>query len=1414
MRANSRPQQFTSEYLPNRIPAVNHPFAPKTSPLYATAAAALLLVCSASKAHCKALPQNNDVFHQSIQPILNEFCITCHSTEKQKGDLDLERFKSLDDIKRDPSVWEHALEQIRDKEMPPKDKPKPSAQQLELLTTWMQGTLDAVALGNAGDPGPVVLRRLSNMEYTYSVRDLTGVDSLDPAKEFPVDGAAGEGFTNAGAALVMSPSLLGKYLEAAKNIASHAVLTPDGIKFSEGTSSRDWTNEILESIRALYSVYSTDGTSADTVQQSVKMDTGTGGRMPLNRYLAAIQSKADGAGLSAKYLATLRVALSPGEPSPLFDALRSKYVAKTLTTDDIEPWQKSLWKLNSIGHLGKVGGPKSWMEPVSPLTASHEMLLKLNPPADGSDLTLYLSAGDAGDGNDQDFAIWDNARLVVPGRPDLRLRDLPSTLQHLSKRRVEVIDSTMKCLAAAHEADMSLEKTDPAKLALKHGVQADILTDWLNYLGLRSAGEAKLGPMLTKKMLNTPSYNFIKGWTGDAALSVLANSSDETVKIPGTMKPHSIATHPSPKLSSVIAWKSPVHGRVSITGSVQDVDTACGNGVTWSLQIRRGNTREPLAGGSSDGDKVIPLGTHENIRVQPGDAISVVVGAKKGDHRCDMTAVELVIKSETTEWNLSKELSPDILAANPHPDSHGNKAVWHLFGEPESESAVSTIPPGSLAALWRETKDPESRAEIAGRIQRLLQSEERLPSADNPNQALHKQLLALNGPLLGSGLRSAGSVSDDGTFAEYGISRELFGKHPNGQPIEPNALCVRAPSLIEVKIPGQLAQGAEFVVTGLLHAGSGPDASVQMQVLTTKPAQLGGLRNSAVNSRVESGAWTSSKTAVAFNAPIIVKDGSRARDRFEKDFEEFRRIFPAALCYTKIVPSDEVVTLTLFHREDEPLARLMLNDSEKEKLDSLWTELHYVSQDALTLVDAFEQIWQFSTQDGPDKPNGDKRLAPLREPIMHGAEAFRKLLLQTEPRHVDAALEFASRAWRRPITQKEEGSIRSLYKSFRKEDLPHAEAIRMLLARTLVAPSFLYRGESPGEGSQAAPVTPWELATRLSYFLWAGPPDAALLAAARNGSLSKPDVLVAHSTRMLKDARTRRLATEFGCQWLHVRDVASLDEKSERHFPTFTNIRADLQEEAVLFFMDFFAQNRSVLSLLDADHSFLNGALAEHYGLEPMSPEWRRVDDLRAKGRGGILGFGSTLAKQSGASRTSPILRGNWLSEVVLGEKLPRPPKGVPVLPEEAPQGLTERQLIEKHSSDAVCANCHRRIDPFGFALEGFDAIGRARTKDSTGLEINTLTTLPDGTKIEGLSGLREALLKNRSTDFERQFCRKLLGYALGRSVQLSDKPLINLMVAQLQTNEHRVGKVIELIVTSPQFREVRGKAHDSLAGK
>jgi hypothetical protein len=197
---------------------------------------------------------------------------------------------------------------------------------------------------------------------------------------------------------------------------------------------------------------------------------------------------------------------------------------------------------------------------------------------------------------------------------------------------------------------------------------------------------------------------------------------------------------------------------------------------------------------------------------------------------------------------------------------------------------------------------------------------------------------------------------------------------------------------------------------------------------------------------------------------------------------------------------------------------------------------------------------------------------------------------------------------------------------------------------------------------------------------------------------------------------------------------------------------------------------------------------------------------MREHGRGGILTQASILAKQSGASRTSGILRGAWLSEVILGEKLPKPPKDVPQLADAPPEGLTERQLIEKHSTVAQCAKCHVRIDPFGFALENFDAIGRFREQDIAGRAIDSNTRLKDGTSIAGLEGLRSYLLDVRKDDFIRQFNKKLLGYALGRGILLSDEPLLDEMQLALAKNDYRVSAAVEAIVLSPQFREIRGK--------
>jgi hypothetical protein len=554
------------------------------------------------------------------------------------------------------------------------------------------------------------------------------------------------------------------------------------------------------------------------------------------------------------------------------------------------------------------------------------------------------------------------------------------------------------------------------------------------------------------------------------------------------------------------------------------------------------------------------------------------------------------------------------------------------------------------------------------------------------------------------------------------------------------------------------------------------------------------------------GQWSSNNQVVSFAMPVVVNEGSAARKRVEATLDEFRQMFPASLCYTKIVPVDEVVTLTLFHREDNHLSRLILNEKQKARLDRMWSELRYVSRDSLTLVDAFEQIWQYATQDADPS-----KFEPLRKPIQDRAAAFRQLLVDSEPQHVKAVLEFADRAYRRPLTDAEKTLLSDLYRQLRQQELPHEDSIRLMLTRVLVSPAFLYRGEKPPPGRQAAPVGDYELASRLSYFLWSSMPDAELRAAAAAGKLRIPAGLQAQARRMLRDGRARRLSTEFGAAWLHLHDFDSFDEKSERHFPEFHDLRGPMYEETVRFFNDMFQNNGSVLGLLNANHTFLNEAMAKHYGIPGVTgADWRRVDGIQKYSRGGVISQASVLSKQSGASRTSPILRGNWIMEVLLGEKLPRPPKDVPELPvDEAAETLSVRELTERHTSDLRCSGCHARIDPFGYTLERFDAIGRLRDRDLGNRPINDRAKVKDGVELNGFEGLRDYLLTKGRDSFLRQFSRKLLGYSLGRAVQLSDEPFLQAMRERLQTEDYRVGVAIDMIVASRQFREIRGRDYE-----
>jgi hypothetical protein len=874
-------------------------------------------------------PDLSRSFTTEIHPLLNRYCTSCHDTETKKGELNLERFNSIQAAWNDAELWKHVADQVSLGEMPPAEKRQPTTAERQQLLTWIDRFLNEVAESRAGDPGPVLLRRLNNAEYTFTIRDLTGVPSLDPAKEFPADSAAGEGFMNTGNSLVMSPALLSKYLDAAKKITEHAVLLPDGFRFSEKTTRRDWAEEILADIRSLYARY-TDNSGSDKVNlQGIVFDTNEGGRLPIKRYLEATlaektrlaQDQFDAVArernLSAKYLRSLWDLLNKSEPSLLLSGIRARWSAAKPEdataiayelTQKIVNHQTNLWKFSSVGQIGKRGGPKAWMEPV-------------NPPAEKLGLT--------------------NAALT--------------------------------------------------------------------------------------------------------------------------------------------------------------------------------------------------------------------------------------------------------------------------------------------------------------------------------------------------------------------------------------------------------------------------------------PEQL------------------------------------------EAEFEEFRRWFPIALCYPKIVPVDEVITLTLAHREDHHLARLMLTADESARLDRLWREYDFVSQNALLLVDAFEQLWQYATQDADPTV-----FEPMRQPIAERAADFRKFSRDIEPKHLDVLLEFAARAYRRPLSSEEHHQLHALYQTLRAQEIPHEEAFRHTLARVFVAPSFLYKLEQTPAGKNSAPVSDHELATRLSHFLWSSTPDAELLSIAARGQLKNPDTLLQQTRRMLRDERAGRMATEFATAWLHLYDFESLDEKSARHFPEFADLRAPMFHETVAFFTDLIRNDRSVLNIFDSDYTFANESLAKHYGIPSITgPEFRRVDGVKKHSRGGVLTMAATLAKQSGASRTSPILRGTWISEVLLGEKLPKPPKGVPPLPEdEAGESLTVRQLVEKHTSDPRCANCHTRIDGYGFAMEHFDAIGRARTADLAGRPIDARAKLFDGTEVSSADDLRNYLLHKKRDAVLQQFCRKLLGYALGRATILSDRPLIASMQRALQQNEFRFSAAVEEIVKSKQFREIRGRDH------
>ncbi len=850
--------------------------------------------------------------------------------------------------------------------------------------------------------------------------------------------------------------------------------------------------------------------------------------MPATRRLLMSPAR----GLNAKYLASLWNLLHADDESQLVAAIRKRWrTAKVedagALTAEIARWQQALVNFQSVGHM------KSWMHPVDPLVGRQEVRVKISQPANGNEVTLYLAAGTAADGSESDLVVWESPRLVAPGRPDLLLRDVRSVAHILAGHRERFFKATAQALVAVDEVVRSNDEANVSELARKHKVDDDVLTAWLNYLGVGVVGELKL-EHLTGRIESSAGYEFAKGWGSNATPNLVANSSDQHVRIPGNLKPHGVVVHPSPTLYVAAGWQSPITDTIKIAGQVTHAHPECGNGVTWTLELMRGRTRQTLANGVAAGGKPVDFGPIENLAVRTGDLVSLLIGPRDGNHSCDLTDIELTLASIDGQkaWSLAEDVSGDVLAGNPHADRQGNAGVWHFYTRAvQGGDTGATIPAGSLLARWQAAASIAEKQTLAEQVQTLLTGG---PPAepDHPDAQLYRQLTSLGGPLFAEALAesvastSAAPLAADATF---GLDPRKFGHRDDGSAIEPASLSMRAPDVLEIKLPADLVADSEFIATAVIDPTTAANGAVQVVASLTKPEDLDSLRP---------------------DAPVLAADGTPARKRFEQAFADFREWFPRALCYVQIVPVDEVITLTLFHREDEPLQRLMLSDEERTQLDRLWTELHFVSQDAFMRVDAFQQLLEYASQD-----SDPGLFEQYRKPIYDRAAAYRQELIDAEPRQLEKLIEFAAQAYRRPLSEQETAEFRALYKELREEELPHDEAFRFLMARVFVSPAFLYRLEQAAPGTEPGPVSDWELASRLSYFLWSSLPDESLRAAAAAGNLSEPEVLLSQTHRMLADARVRRMAKEFACQWLHIYEFDSLDEKSESHFPEFAGLR-------------------------------------------------------------------------------------------------------------------------------------------------------------------------------------------------------------------------------------------------------------------
>ncbi len=701
------------------------------------------------------------------------------------------------------------------------------------------------------------------------------------------------------------------------------------------------------------------------------------------------------------------------------------------------------------------------------------------------------------------------------------------------------------------------------------------------------------------------------------------------------------------------------------------------------------------------------------------------------------------------------------------------------------------------------------------------------------------------------------------------VARRLgFGKHPRGGELDPDSFAVQAPIVVEISLsPAAVTalQGRQLLVECELDGKSAPEAAVQVQhAVGTRPvAKFGATvewllqpESKAAKDLTASG----ERFCAAFPNRFFYVDANRGlaagfhlvEGFFRDDQPLVNNVLAEAerkeldyLWKELAFVTQSVETLLRGFVWFERAERHVLHD---KRFDFLRSEDPLLVEEEL--LSRFEWLYLeklgVKLMDGAIKPQQPSPQFDLIhgffEQVRAGLAEYKQNLTKAEEPALADLERLAQRAFSRPLRPEETKSLRGLYQRLRKQGLGVEASLRGTFTAVLMSPHFFYRAPVTPAGQGIHPLTDDAMARRLSYFLWASLPDDELLKAARAGKLQDDAVLRAQVRRMMKDPKIEAFSREFFGQWLRYRDYLAKDPIPANTFPGYdAALREAMFEEPTRLITHLIQQDEPVDELLHSDATFVNETLARFYGGElekqfrklaerasdgrlnpslarPANQEWHRVEGLRNIGRGGLFGMPVILARNSVGQRTSPVKRGFFVVHHVLGQHFPPPPADVPELPKsEKESAKTIREMLAQHTTKRSCAMCHVHFDGLGLTMEGFDAIGRARKKDLGGRDVQTVGSLPPsplsplpegegkGVRVEGISGLIDYVGKRRRQDFERNLCRKFLGYALGRSVVLSDEPLLQEMQKNLGA-ERRFSVLFETVVLSPQFRRQRGR--------